>query len=110
MVLAFPYDIPVWLPDTLVALARCNCLKNQLVQTSIKQTFSEFRRTHQETWKQDVLGYHESYVEMYGYDVSGMIAGNVREEFGSRKNKGIFTPKHLQELDGFLISSIHYYA
>ncbi|KAJ3354573.1 hypothetical protein HDU83_005024 [Entophlyctis luteolus] len=52
LVLAFPYDIPAWMPEVLVVLS--TCISDQApISATVSKTFADFRRTHQDTWKQD---------------------------------------------------------
>ncbi|CAF3998522.1 unnamed protein product, partial [Adineta steineri] len=49
IVLSSPYDIPLHVPDALMLL--CEHLDDpDLIQKSIKQCLSEFRRTHHDSW------------------------------------------------------------
>lgn len=65
-VLAFPYDVPAHVPDSLVVLAKHSNRANNLayatipansnkrtqagIKDAVKATFAEFKRTHAETW------------------------------------------------------------
>ena len=55
-VIAFPYDVPAHVPDALVVLAKhSNLAASSLrhaapIRETVKSTFSEFKRTHAETW------------------------------------------------------------
>lgn len=55
-VIAFPYDVPAHVPDALVLLAKhSNLAASSLrhaapIRETVKSTFSEFKRTHAETW------------------------------------------------------------
>lgn len=52
LVNSFPYDIPQWMPDVLVQLAN-HSQDPAPIKDTIKSTFAEFWRTHQDTfWKQ----------------------------------------------------------
>ncbi|CAF1119130.1 unnamed protein product [Adineta steineri] len=49
IVLSSPYDIPTHVPNALMLL--CEHLNDpDLIQKSIKQCLSEFRRTHHDSW------------------------------------------------------------
>lgn len=50
---AFPYHIPPWMPQILVSLSFLSKEK-QPTQGTVKKTLSEFRRTHQDNWKEDI--------------------------------------------------------
>ncbi|XP_039254923.2 proteasome activator complex subunit 4-like isoform X1 [Styela clava] len=53
-ILSSPYSIPEYLPDLLMQLS--NHLHDpQPIESTVKKTFSEFRRTHHDTWHQDKL-------------------------------------------------------
>ncbi|KAJ3334297.1 Proteasome activator complex subunit 4, partial [Kappamyces sp. JEL0680] len=54
LVLAFPYEIPAWMPRILVVLAHC-ASEPSPVSSSITHTFGEFKRTHQDSWEKDKL-------------------------------------------------------
>jgi len=47
-----PYDIPEWLRAVLVKLARHITDPMPIVET-VKKTFLEFWRTHQDTWQEE---------------------------------------------------------
>ena len=49
LVLSQPYDVPEWLPNTLVSLAP-NTQDPMPVGASAKKIFQEFRRTHRDEW------------------------------------------------------------
>lgn len=107
LVLAFPYDIPVWLPDALVFLSNF-ATDPSPIQNTIKRTFTEFRHTHQDTWYEDVLcGTNQmEYGSMYDFAPIDSARSNTD---GYRK-KGVFTPQHLDALEGLLSGSVNYYA
>ncbi|KAI9193627.1 uncharacterized protein BJ171DRAFT_249708 [Polychytrium aggregatum] len=52
LVQAFPYEVPKWMPSTLVRLASCITDPNP-ISVTVKNMFSDFRRTHQDTWHED---------------------------------------------------------
>lgn len=55
---AYPYDVPDFLPQVLVHLA--NHLHDpQPIQTTIKRTLSNFRRTHYDNWRDHKLKFTE---------------------------------------------------
>jgi len=49
LVAAYPYDLPVWMPDVLVRLAKYVTDPNPIKGT-VRKAFGEFWRTHQDTW------------------------------------------------------------
>lgn len=52
IVQAFPYEVPTFLPDVLVQLA--DFLSDPVpISTTVKNTFADFKRTHQDTWHED---------------------------------------------------------
>jgi len=58
LVEAFPYEVPNWVPEVLVLLA--GCIANTApISAAVSKTFANFRRTHQDTWHQDMLAYTE---------------------------------------------------
>jgi proteasome activator subunit 4 len=50
-VLSSPYDVPMWMPEMLEALARWAGEPSPVKET-VQRTFSEFKKTHQDTWQQ----------------------------------------------------------
>ncbi|KAI8915629.1 hypothetical protein EDD86DRAFT_186399 [Gorgonomyces haynaldii] len=52
ILLAFPYQVPEWMPPVLVTLASSSG-NPYPISTTISQTFAEFKRTHQDTWAID---------------------------------------------------------
>ncbi|KAJ2885682.1 Proteasome activator BLM10 [Coemansia aciculifera] len=63
LVLAFPYNIPDWLPEVLVLLAGCIDDPNP-IQSTVQRTFAEFRRTHMDTWHEDRKRFTSSQLEL----------------------------------------------
>ena len=80
LVQAFPYEVPQWMPETLVTLAGCvsdptpiavslriqnrDCtlaLADGLfwMQPTVSKTFTDFRRTHQDNWHEDMQKFTE---------------------------------------------------
>ncbi|CAG8443048.1 10173_t:CDS:10 [Funneliformis mosseae] len=55
---AFPYEVPKWMPEILVKLAEC--ISDPVpIQTTVKKTFADFRRTHQDSWHEDMKQFTE---------------------------------------------------
>lgn len=52
LVLSSPYSIPSWMPQILTLLTRFLGERHP-IQGTIRRTFSEFKRTHGDTWEQD---------------------------------------------------------
>ncbi|KAF9994804.1 hypothetical protein BGZ79_000402 [Entomortierella chlamydospora] len=49
---AFPYDVPKWMPEVMVLLAKYFS-DPPPVSTTVKKVFGDFKRTHQDTWHED---------------------------------------------------------
>jgi proteasome activator subunit 4 len=49
LVLAFPLELPDWMPDVLMVLAKFGDMPNP-IKASVARTLKEFRRTHQDMW------------------------------------------------------------
>ncbi|KAF9155612.1 hypothetical protein BG015_009167 [Linnemannia schmuckeri] len=49
---AFPYDVPQWMPEAMVFLAKYFS-DPPPISTTVKKTFGDFKRTHQDTWHED---------------------------------------------------------
>eukprot|EP01136_Pigoraptor_vietnamica_P028699 Opistho-1_new@86436 len=48
-IIASPYDVPAWLPEVLLEFGS-HVSDPVPIQTTVKRTLSEFKRTHQDTW------------------------------------------------------------
>ncbi|CAG8434329.1 1354_t:CDS:10 [Diversispora eburnea] len=60
---AFPYEVPKWMPEVLVKLA--NYISDPVpIQTTVKKTFADFRRTHQDSWHEDMKQFTEDQLLM----------------------------------------------
>ncbi|CAG8478849.1 9710_t:CDS:10, partial [Acaulospora colombiana] len=60
---AFPYEVPKWMPEVLVKLA--DCISDPVpIQTAVKKTFTDFRRTHQDTWHEDMKQFTEDQLSL----------------------------------------------
>mmetsp|Transcript_12243 Transcript_12243/g.17765 ORF Transcript_12243/g.17765 Transcript_12243/m.17765 type:complete len:109 (+) Transcript_12243:1-327(+) len=46
---AYPYDVPSWMPEILVLLAQ-HVVDPMPIRQTVRKTFGEFWRTHQDTW------------------------------------------------------------
>ncbi|KAI8327989.1 hypothetical protein BC941DRAFT_364207, partial [Chlamydoabsidia padenii] len=63
LVNAFPYEVPEWLPTVLCQLA--NCMSDPAeIQSTIRKTFSDFRRTHSDTWHEDINKFTEDQLSL----------------------------------------------
>eukprot|EP00743_Colponemidia_sp_Colp-15_P005386 GILK01005788.1.p1 GENE.GILK01005788.1~~GILK01005788.1.p1 ORF type:complete len:1828 (-),score=234.09 GILK01005788.1:70-5553(-) len=52
LVLAFPYDVPQWMPALIEKLTRFSGSSHGTeIQNVVRKTLSEFRRTHQDSWR-----------------------------------------------------------
>ncbi|KAF9169581.1 hypothetical protein BGX20_010129 [Mortierella sp. AD010] len=49
---AFPYDVPKWMPEVMVLLAKYFS-DPPPVSSTVKKVFADFKRTHQDTWHED---------------------------------------------------------
>ncbi|KAJ3175354.1 hypothetical protein HDU87_006306 [Geranomyces variabilis] len=63
LVQAFPYDVPPWMPDVLVALAKC-VGDSVPIGPSVSKTFADFRRTHQDNWQTHLTAFDEDQREL----------------------------------------------
>ncbi|KAI9261229.1 hypothetical protein EDC94DRAFT_122877 [Helicostylum pulchrum] len=61
---AFPYEVPEWMPDILCELAECMSDPAAEIQATIRKTFSDFRRTHSDTWHEDMLKFNEDQLSL----------------------------------------------
>ncbi|OLY78353.1 Proteasome activator complex subunit 4 [Smittium mucronatum] len=52
LILAFPYSIPEWMPQVLLALISCISDPSP-INTAVTKTFAEFKKTHLDTWHID---------------------------------------------------------
>ncbi|CAG8466985.1 9745_t:CDS:10 [Ambispora leptoticha] len=60
---AFPYEVPKWMPEVLVQLAKC--ISDPVpIQTTVKKTFANFRRTHQDSWHEDKKEFTEDQLSL----------------------------------------------
>ncbi|XGW03770.1 hypothetical protein V3C99_015156 [Haemonchus contortus] len=58
VVLASPYTVPSYLPDVLMRLCRYASEK-QPIKDTVKRTLSEFKRTHQDSWREHEAQFNE---------------------------------------------------
>ncbi|KAE9418215.1 hypothetical protein Angca_003350 [Angiostrongylus cantonensis] len=58
VVLAAPYTVPSYLPDVLMRLCRFASDK-QPIRDTVKKTLSEFKRTHQDSWREHESQFNE---------------------------------------------------
>ncbi|VDM54378.1 unnamed protein product [Angiostrongylus costaricensis] len=58
IVLAAPYTVPSYLPDVLMRLCRFASDK-QPIRDTVKKTLSEFKRTHQDSWREHESQFNE---------------------------------------------------
>lgn len=58
LVEAYPYDVPEFIPDILVELEK-HLHDPQPIPKTIKNTFQEFKRTHQDNWAEHKLKFTE---------------------------------------------------
>ena len=70
IVLAHPYDVPDSLPPVVHALGK-HVTDAAPICTTVKRTFTEFKRTHQDNWEQHKLKFtHEQLTDLTAVLVS----------------------------------------
>ena len=52
VILAFPFEVPTWLVECIMAVASSSSNPTPIKEL-VKKTFSEFKKTHQDTWEMD---------------------------------------------------------
>ncbi|KAI8048198.1 hypothetical protein BDF22DRAFT_703922 [Syncephalis plumigaleata] len=62
MILAFPYEIPSWMPSVMIHLSKC-LADPEPIKSTVRHTFAEFKRTHQDTWREDSRHFSEEQLE-----------------------------------------------
>lgn len=62
LVQAFPYEVPTWMPEVLVALAKCLGDPSP-IQPTVRTTMAEFKRTHADTWDEDKKKFSDDQLE-----------------------------------------------
>lgn len=68
LILAFPYEILDWMPDSLVTLSRYVSYASP-IGPEVKKIFAEFRRTHQDNWQEDKTKFSEDQL----YELSDLL-------------------------------------
>jgi len=68
LILAFPYEIMNWMPDSLVTLAHCVSYSSP-IGPEVKKIFAEFRRTHQDNWQEDKTKFSQDQL----YELSDLL-------------------------------------
>ncbi|KAI9033800.1 hypothetical protein CLU79DRAFT_851017 [Phycomyces nitens] len=63
LVNAFPYEVPKWMPLVLCELAGCMSDPAE-IQSTVRKTFSDFRRTHSDAWHEDMNKFTEDQLSM----------------------------------------------
>ncbi|TPX30864.1 hypothetical protein SmJEL517_g05679 [Synchytrium microbalum] len=63
LVTSTPYEVPDWMPDVLVMLAKCHS-DPAPISATVSKTFADFKRTHQDTWHEDSLKFSEDQLYM----------------------------------------------
>jgi proteasome activator subunit 4 len=53
LILAWPYEVPNWLPELLVAMLSKFSTSRAPASTTVKDMLAQFRKTHQDTWVED---------------------------------------------------------
>uniref|UniRef100_A0A8R1I4D5 DUF3437 domain-containing protein n=1 Tax=Caenorhabditis japonica TaxID=281687 RepID=A0A8R1I4D5_CAEJA len=59
IILAFPYSVPEFLPGVLMTICRFATDKNAAIREAVKRTLSEFKRTHQDSWREHEQQFNE---------------------------------------------------
>ncbi|KAF1771042.1 hypothetical protein GCK72_002867 [Caenorhabditis remanei] len=59
IILSFPYSVPTLLPEVLMTICRFATDKNATVRDAVKCTLSEFKRTHQDSWREHERQFNE---------------------------------------------------
>ncbi|CAI2354209.1 unnamed protein product [Caenorhabditis sp. 36 PRJEB53466] len=59
IVLAFPYSVPPFLPGVLMTICRFATDKNATIRDAVKRALSEFKRTHQDSWREHEQQFNE---------------------------------------------------
>ncbi|CAL2044582.1 unnamed protein product [Caenorhabditis brenneri] len=59
VILAFPYSVPEFLPGVLMTICRFATDKNATIREAVKRTLSEFKRTHQDSWREHEQQFNE---------------------------------------------------
>ncbi|CAB3398985.1 unnamed protein product [Caenorhabditis bovis] len=59
IVRAFPYTVPPFLPDALMRICRFANSKNGTIRETVKRALSEFKRTHQDSWREHETQFNE---------------------------------------------------
>ncbi|RKP15424.1 hypothetical protein BJ684DRAFT_14332 [Piptocephalis cylindrospora] len=52
LIKAYPYEVPLWMPECLVLVAK-GSNDPEPIQSTVRETFNSFKRTHQDTWVLD---------------------------------------------------------
>ncbi|RKP22470.1 hypothetical protein SYNPS1DRAFT_20023, partial [Syncephalis pseudoplumigaleata] len=58
LLMAYPYHVPAWMPDVIVRLSKC-LADPEPIRSTVRKTFAEFKRTHQDTWREDSQQFSE---------------------------------------------------
>ncbi|CAD6193666.1 unnamed protein product [Caenorhabditis auriculariae] len=58
IILAFPYSVPPFLPDVLMKFCRY-ATDRQPIRETVKRALSEFKRTHQDSWREHESQFNE---------------------------------------------------
>ncbi|KAJ3305761.1 hypothetical protein HDU76_004956 [Blyttiomyces sp. JEL0837] len=58
LVMAFPYEVPIWMPEVLILLSTC-VSDLAPISVTVNKTFADFRRTHQDNWQADMEQFTE---------------------------------------------------
>jgi proteasome activator subunit 4 len=95
LVLAWPYEVPSWLPDLLLATANKFSTSRAPVSTTVKDLLAQFRKTHQGQLPEKTL--------------SALSVSNqqlLADTWSEDQKK--FSPEQLQDLNDLVIGTSYY--
>lgn len=70
LISAWPYEVPSWLPELLIATLSKFSTSRAPVSTTVKDMLAQFRKTHQDTWTEDQKKFtSEQLQDLYDFQV-----------------------------------------
>lgn len=70
LISAWPYEVPSWLPELLIATLSKFSTSRAPVSTTVKDMLAHFRKTHQDTWAEDQKKFtSEQLQDLYDFQV-----------------------------------------
>lgn len=70
LISAWPYEVPSWLPELLIATLSKFSTSRAPVSTTVKDMLAQFRKTHQDTWAEDQKKFtSEQLQDLYDFQV-----------------------------------------